>query len=461
MKPKSERTLILAGSLFLAGLIIADVLTQHLNHLETARKDAAITASPNESNNKASQEVDLAEKESDPKPKEIASIETSSASPSGSNPDSEGATDSLAGQTSGGKPESFAAESTPPPPVQVIASQAASQMSFDQPGVDGKYQHVAASIPQTQFNIFYNALNPHGRWFRHANYGTCWIPQETQKNRQWRPYVNGGKWTYTKSGWLWHSDYRWGGYPFHYGRWFHTSKGWAWKPEGDWSTAWVSWRNAGEHCGWAPMPPTLTGVKPSTLDPKNSRTQSRTVYPSAQLGEDHFVFIQKKSLLDTSLDSRILEAEKARSVFRYSKPADRFARGQGQRIGNHGIPANKLIPWIRSAQQDQLANTSLTDQNHTAQSRENRASDKPYLAATQNQIRSYTRNASTSSQRGAIIPQVSLNPSGQSPSTIQLPSNNTLTRQAQMNNIRQAEKGHLQPSSPGKAQQPLASQARR
>ena len=34
MKQQSERTLILAGSLFLVGLIIADVLTQHLNQLE-------------------------------------------------------------------------------------------------------------------------------------------------------------------------------------------------------------------------------------------------------------------------------------------------------------------------------------------------------------------------------------------------------------------------------------------
>ena len=39
MKQQSERTLILAGSLFLVGLIIADVLTQHLNQLELLNEE--------------------------------------------------------------------------------------------------------------------------------------------------------------------------------------------------------------------------------------------------------------------------------------------------------------------------------------------------------------------------------------------------------------------------------------
>ncbi|MBT5926872.1 MAG: hypothetical protein HOH33_09650 [Verrucomicrobia bacterium] len=457
MKPKSERTLILAGSLFLAGLIIADVLTQHLNHLEAARKDADITSSSNASHHRASQEADSVDIQPDQELNELTLTESTSTSPSDSSPDSKNATDSIAGQSDEGKAESFGLESTPPPPVQVIASQASPDLSFNQLGADGKYQHVAASIPQTQFNIFYNALNPHGRWFRHANFGTCWIPQETQKDRQWRPYVNGGKWTYTKSGWLWHSDYRWGGYPFHYGRWFHTSKGWAWKPEGDWSTAWVSWRNAGEHCGWAPMPPVLTDVKPTKLDPKTSRTQFKQTYPSVQLGEDHFVFLQKKSLLETSLNSKILEAEKARSVFRYSKPADRFARGQGQRVGNHGIPVNKLLPWIRSAQQDQLASKTETKLNQTAQAKTRQA----VATIPNNQNQFTTGRMPTMPQARTFSSQSPLNQNGQTPPITQSPSNITLTRQVQVNNIKQAEQGRLQPSSPGKMNQPLTSKSYR
>ena len=50
MKQQSERTLILAGSLFLVGLIIADVLTQHLNQLELFKeetKSALLVSSSN------------------------------------------------------------------------------------------------------------------------------------------------------------------------------------------------------------------------------------------------------------------------------------------------------------------------------------------------------------------------------------------------------------------------------
>src|SRR5207248_1691838 len=31
--------------------------------------------------------------------------------------------------------------------------------------------------------------------------------------------------------------------------------GWVWAPDRVWGPAWVSWRVAGDRCGWAPLPP--------------------------------------------------------------------------------------------------------------------------------------------------------------------------------------------------------------
>ena len=444
MKPKSERTLILAGSLFLAGLIIADVITQHLNQLESSNEEAESILAVSIQNPIPDQTV-----EQNIKP-EKETVNRSSL-PSNDKAEIDEAGRPTSEQEGAKKSKSFTVEVTPPPPVQPANTPKENELPFEQVGVVGKYQYVTSEIPQTQFNIFYNALNPYGRWFRHSNFGTCWIPQESQKSPQWRPYLNDGKWTYTKSGWLWHSNYRWGGYPFHYGRWFHTSKGWAWKPEGDWSTAWVSWRNAGEHCGWAPLPPVHSDTKPARSKKENARAKSVTATYATPLSEDHFVFLQKKSLFEASLNSKILNAEKARSVFRTSKPADRFARGKDQRIGNHGIPANMLLPWMQSGQQNQANHQKASTENQTT-----RANQGPNVANT------IARNAAYQNRLAAqpsvisgqnFVPQPVSGQGTLPPRS--LPSNPQLTPQNRINNIKQAEQRMTSPTAPGKVHRPL------
>lgn len=358
MKQQSERTLMLAGSLLLVGLIIADVLTQHLNQLELLNeetKSLLLVAS--------SKDVDVPSTASKIKYEKQSKNKWDTRHRDKFTTNTEDTP--ISGLRNSKKQKTFLAEVTPPPPVQSNHFANDNELPFDQVGLEGKYKCVTSDIPQTQFRLFYNALNPHGRWFRHSQFGTCWIPQESQKNPQWRPFLNEGKWTYTKIGWLWHSDYRWGTYAFHYGRWFHTSKGWAWKPEASWSTAWVTWRNASEYCGWAPLPPIQKNPQSASSDKENSKPNS-TVF-STSLSEKYFVFLPKKHLLETSLDTKILNAEKARLVFQYSKPADRFTRGKDQRIGNHGIPANRLLPWMQTGFKNQKAEQKVSAENRRPQ----------------------------------------------------------------------------------------------
>jgi len=107
---------------------------------------------------------------------------------------------------------------------------------------------------------FRAALEPYGRWQRHARWGEVWTPAD--RPRDWRPYTV-GRWAYTDDwGWYWVSDEpeaRWGWVAYHYGRWmFDDDLGWCWVPGDEWSPAWVQWRRARQgfdYVGWAPLPP--------------------------------------------------------------------------------------------------------------------------------------------------------------------------------------------------------------
>ncbi len=106
---------------------------------------------------------------------------------------------------------------------------------------------------RVELDSFYEALEPHGRWFQHAQYGYVWSPDV---HRNWRPYTR-GKWQFTEEhGWYWQAEEPWGWAVFHYGRWFlDDDSGWVWVPGTEWSPAWVAWRNSDETVGWAPLPP--------------------------------------------------------------------------------------------------------------------------------------------------------------------------------------------------------------
>jgi hypothetical protein len=133
---------------------------------------------------------------------------------------------------------------------------------YDQYGADqyGAGQYGA----EISFDYFYDALAPHGQWFRHPRWGDVWRPV----NVSWdfRPYYQDGYWQNTlEFGWTWVSDYAWGDIAFHYGRWVHDPyEGWIWVPGYVWAPSWVIWRSGGGYLGWFPMPPThsfLLGIE--------------------------------------------------------------------------------------------------------------------------------------------------------------------------------------------------------
>lgn len=104
-----------------------------------------------------------------------------------------------------------------------------------------------------QIETFYRELEPHGRWFQHAQYGYVWSPDV---DPDWRPYTR-GQWVFTEEhGWYWESEEPFGWAVFHYGRWaIDDDSGWIWVPGTEWGPAWVAWRDGDEQIGWAPLPP--------------------------------------------------------------------------------------------------------------------------------------------------------------------------------------------------------------
>lgn len=102
---------------------------------------------------------------------------------------------------------------------------------------------------------FYSTLQPYGTWIQVAPFGQVWQPTVLKTNRSWRPYCDGGRWTWQNNAWQWQSEYEWGWAAFHHGRWMLNNKtGWVWVPGRDWSPGWVSWRRTSEQYSWAPMP---------------------------------------------------------------------------------------------------------------------------------------------------------------------------------------------------------------
>lgn len=107
---------------------------------------------------------------------------------------------------------------------------------------------------------FKHKLAPHGAWVENPDFGSVWIPHESEVGKNFTPYRTDGRWAVTDSGWwAWVGDQKWSRVPFHYGRWVYTKdKSWAWVPGREYAPAWVVWRTpepGNNHVGWAPMPP--------------------------------------------------------------------------------------------------------------------------------------------------------------------------------------------------------------
>jgi hypothetical protein len=136
-----------------------------------------------------------------------------------------------------------------------LASWQSVQLMPAAPVVAAPVMAPAPAVPAVPTLDYFQAqLTPYGNWVTLPEYGLCWQPAVAPG---WRPYYDGGSWTYTDAGWYWQSDYPWGDIPFHYGRWAYTATGWVWVPGYDYAPAWVVWRHADAdgYLGWAPLVP--------------------------------------------------------------------------------------------------------------------------------------------------------------------------------------------------------------
>ncbi len=186
---------------------------------------------------------------------------------------------------------------------------------------------------------FYNDLSPYGTWVVLDGIGWCWQPRTVVISRGWRPYCDGGRWVYSDCGWFWQSDYSWGWAPFHYGRWqLHARCGWVWTPDRVWGPAWVTWRVAGNNCGWAPLPPRavfevghgwrFNGVRVS-------------VGFDFGLGADHFTFVGVRDFDRRDLGHRRLAPVEVRNIYRKTTIINNYTV-VNNRIVNHGLPVDRV-----------------------------------------------------------------------------------------------------------------------
>ncbi|MEW5962193.1 MAG: DUF6600 domain-containing protein [Pseudomonadota bacterium] len=121
-------------------------------------------------------------------------------------------------------------------------------------------RQAAAQSVDVDVSIFFDDLEPHGRWIETTRYGYVFVPAGTGPD--WAPYTD-GHWEYTDEyGWVWVSDEPHGWATYHYGRWgYDDDTGWFWVPGSEWAPAWVSWQASDDdaYIGWAPLSPVGSG----------------------------------------------------------------------------------------------------------------------------------------------------------------------------------------------------------
>ena len=240
---------------------------------------------------------------------------------------------------------------TSPPPAEVVA-----------PGYDTNAPTDASS--------FYSSLYPYGSWAVVDGIGWCWQPRCWAINHNWRPYCDGGNWVYTDCGWYWQSGYSWGWAPFHYGRWaFQDRCGWVWCPDRTWGPAWVSWRTAGNSCGWAPLPPSTLFIagRSTPLQPSSIYVGgSGWIYNGTSVGTGHdfglrpeaFTFVSMNDVTARDLPQRRMSTVEVRSVFDHSTIINNTTVGKNNILVNQGVPVQR----VAAATHSQIPQAIIHDQ---------------------------------------------------------------------------------------------------
>jgi hypothetical protein len=209
------------------------------------------------------------------------------------------------------------------------------------PVVEAPMTPVAeTTTPPEDVSYFYSDLAPYGTWVTLEGVGWCWQPRTVVVSHGWRPYCDGGHWVYSDCGWYWESDYSWGWAPFHYGRWYlHPRCGWVWTPDRVWGPAWVSWRQGGDNCGWAPLPP-------HAVFDVHTGWRFNGVHVAASfdfgLRPDHFTFVAVRDFTHHDLGHRVVPVHEVRNVYRQTTIINNTTVVQNNVIVNRGIPVDKV-----------------------------------------------------------------------------------------------------------------------
>lgn len=198
-----------------------------------------------------------------------------------------------------------------------------------------------APVEQVNVSYFYSNLSPYGNWVEIADYGWCWQPTVAVVNVNWRPYYDRGCWIYSDFGWYWQSNYSWGWAPFHYGRWFHhQSCGWVWTPDVVWGPAWVSWRYAPAHCGWAPLPPAAryqSGVGFTQV------SGSVGIGFEFGLSYNHYTFVPTQRFCDRYPYRYGVPRAQVQTVYNQTTVINNYIHGNNNTVINEGIGRDRIV----------------------------------------------------------------------------------------------------------------------
>jgi len=137
----------------------------------------------------------------------------------------------------------------------LVLAALSSSCAVSTPGIEPTRSMPAARAGlRPEYRIFYDTLSDYGQWLLIEPIGYVFRPQLDFND--WRPYSN-GYWAPSDAyGWVWVSSEPYGWATYHYGRWYYDEfQGWVWTPGVDWGPAWVSWTQADQYIGWAPLAP--------------------------------------------------------------------------------------------------------------------------------------------------------------------------------------------------------------
>lgn len=198
----------------------------------------------------------------------------------------------------------------------------------------------APPAEETNISFFYEAMSPHGKWHQHPQHGWVFQPTVVQAQRDWRPYMDDGRWVWTDQGWYWQSDLEWGWAAFHYGRWARDDQyTWIWVPDTQWGPAWVNWRQSEEYYGWAPLPPQSRFEAGVGFSFHNKNVG---IDMNFGLIENDYAFVPSDRFFERDYRRVQLPRDRVRNVYNNTTIVNNTYVYNDNRIINNGIPRDRV-----------------------------------------------------------------------------------------------------------------------